>query len=630
MEMPNGPITITLDLETSGLDPFVDRIHLVVYRIVGVSERPICESLESFKERLDVRRLLSSPDNILRGHNIKFDALFLVVNGVDVNCRLDDTRVLSYLNWPSEKHDLKSLVETKLKRPVVRLEDFGIKPAKGNIERFRGSRNYVEIDGLFFAKTKLTKYAIADVVNCDELKKRMSVSAWWRDYEMPLTKILFDMEKRGIALDSVKLEELNADYTRRVESLKAYFGDINPGSTKQLAARLTEEGFDLKKLAKKTDKGAPKLDKLFFKNLAWTGNEFAKNILQYRKLSKNLSTYVQPFLLEAKKGGRIHGSINQAGAEDFWGEGKGGTSTGRLTSSNPNLQNIPARTPEGKAVRSCFIASKGFKLFDADLKQIEPRLVAHYTQAPKLLKAYADGMDTHGMFAADIFKTTVDKLSKTERFIGKTSWLATVYGCSYKKLLQICETFSEDPLELNLEPYQMEWEKLHEVDRKKILRWEPLCDEVLYAKWMFFKNVQEAFKAANPEIMGWRSYHITRTRMLGFVTTLGGRRIKVDGLNSFDRGEKAQAERQAVNYLIQGSAADVMKMCLVKMDERFVKTGMGHLLATVHDEILGEYVDNIDGHVVESLVHDVMCNTVKLKNVSIDSDTKLINNWSEK
>jgi len=487
MEKTNG-ITITLDLETSNLDPFVDRIYLVVYRYSGESCAPRCVTLEQFKLDKTALELLASPATVLRGHNVKFDALFLANNGVEINCRLDDTRVHAYLNWPTEPLGLKSLVETRLRIPVTRLDDFGVTPKKAHLEAFRASEVYFEVDGTFFAKTKMRKYAIADVVNCDAIKAKMVTTQWWRDVEMPLTNILFNMERRGLALDCVKLEALNADYTRKVDLLRAYFGELNPGSSKQLASRLTEDGLDLKKLAKKTEKGAPKLDKLFFKNLAWTGNDFAKNVLQYRKVSKLLGTYVQPFLEEAKKGGRIHGSINQAGAEDFWGAGKGGTSTGRLTSSNPNLQNIPARTPEGKAIRSCFVASRGFKLFDADLKQIEPRLVAHYSQAPKLLRAYAEGLDTHGMFASDIFKTPVDKLTKTERFIGKTSWLATVYGCSYKKLLQICETYSEEPLELNLDPYHMEWEKLHEVDKKKIRKYEPLCDEVLYAKWMFFKN----------------------------------------------------------------------------------------------------------------------------------------------
>jgi len=510
------------------------------------------------------------------------------------------------------------------------LNDLALRPLKRYHQAFKDNPKFVEISKAFFSLPQLKRYAIADVVNCDDLKKKMSITQFWRDVEMPLTTILFQMERRGIYLDQEKLKKLDEDYTRRVESLMAFFGDTNPNSPKQLAKRLEEEGFDLAVLAEKTDKGAPKLDKLFFKKLDWNGNEFAKNLLAYRKYSKNLNTYIRPLLEYAARDGRVHGSFNQAGMEDTWGEGKGGTATGRLTSSDPNLQNIPARTQEGKEVRSCFIATPGFKMFDADLKQIEPRLVAHYSQAPKLINAYANGLDTHGMFASDIFKKPVEELTKIERFVGKTSWLATVYGCSYRKLLQICELNSDTPLELNLGPYLGLFDKMHPLDKKKILRFHPKCDDVMYAKWMFFKNVQDQFKASNPEIMSWRAHHIARAKLTGFVTTLGGRRIQVFGLNSHDPKERAAAERHCVNYLIQGSAADVMKMVMVAFDKRLVKTGKGFLLATVHDEVLGEYPVDSDDEEMKKLIHDVMCNTVKLNNVSIDSDTKIINNWSEK
>lgn len=619
---------VTLDLETGGLNPLTDPIHLVVYRYSGENEIKAV-SLEEAKRDSKLIASLGSSTCVLRGHNIKFDASFLVASGIPVLCRLEDTRVQAYLNWPNDEHGLKSLTEKRLKRKVVRLEDFAVTPKKKHINAFRNSDKYVEIGGSFFLKTTLRKYAIADVVNCDSIKLLMTSTPWWREVEMPLTTALFKMEQRGIYLDTAKLKELKEDFTLKRDKLQSSLGEINPNSGKQLAEKLKNEGLDLKKV-EKTEKGAPKLDKMFFKRRAWEGDEFASNLLEYRKYNKNLNTYVEPLLEYALKDGRVHGSFNQAGSEDFWGDGAGGTSTGRLTASNPNLQNIPARTAVGKAVRSCFIPTPGYSMFDADLKQIEPRVVAHFTQAPKLLTAYQEGLDTHGMFASDIFHKPVDKLSKVERFIGKTSWLATVYGCSFKKLLLICEVNSDEPLTLDLEPYMGLWDKLHPVDKRHTLKYNPLCDQETYAKWMFFKNVQDQFKKANPEIMSWRSFHITRTKQRGYVETLGGRRISVPGILSNNKREVAKAERHCVNYLIQGSAADIMKKIIVRFQTDFVDKGYGHLLATVHDEILGEipstsYLEGLMGN-----VKDIMCNTVKLKNVPIDTDANIIPNWGSK
>jgi DNA polymerase-1 len=553
-----------------------------------------------------------------------------VANGFEVNAKLEDTRVLAYLNWPHLKHGLKALTKIKLKRPVVELGDLSIKPHRKFVKFFENNPKFFKIGDDFFNRERVIDYAKADVTNCDDLRKAMHVTSWWREHEMPLTSTLFQMERRGINLDLDKLRSLDAEYTSRVDNLTAFFHPTNPNSSKQLAKRLEEEGFDLSSLAEKTEKGAPKLDKLFFKQLAWSGSEFADKLLSYRRYYKNLNTYIRPLLEYSKKDGRVHGSFNQAGVEDMWGEGGGGTSTGRLTSSGPNLQNIPARTKEGKEVRSCFVATKGFTLFDADLKQIEPRLVAHYSQAPKLLKAYNEGLDTHGMFASDIFHKPIEELTKIERFIGKTSWLATVYGCSYRKLLLICESNSDEPLTIDTSPYKGIFDRMDVPTKKKILRYAPLCDDDMYSKWMFFKHVQDEFKKANPEIMSWRSHQITRTKLLGHVVTIGGRRISIPDLHSEDRAKKAAAERQAVNFQIQGSAADVMKMVMSRFQKDFVDAGKGFMLASVHDEILGEFPDTQDPAETMALVNDIMCNTVKLKNVPIDSDSKIIANWSEK
>ena len=620
---------VTVDLETGGLDPHNDAILLVVVSF-GDGGEPLALTLGEAQGNDRLKACLADHNAILRGHNIKFDANFLSCNGFEVNAKLEDTKVLAYLNWPHEKQGLKSLVKTKLKKPVVELMDLAIKPHKKYHKFFDNNPKFFKIGDAWFNKERVTSYAQADVKNCDSLRKMMQVSQWWREHEMPLTTTLFQMERRGIGLDLDKLRSLDAEYTSRVDNLTTFFHPTNPNSSKQLAKRLTEEGFDLSTLAEKTEKGAPKLDKLFFKQLAWSGSEFADKLLSYRRYYKNLNTYIRPLLEYAKKDGRVHGSFNQAGVEDMWGEGGGGTSTGRLTSTDPNLQNIPARTAEGKEVRSCFVATKGFTLFDADLKQIEPRLVAHYSQAPKLIKAYNEGLDTHGMFASDIFHKPIEELTKIERFIGKTSWLATVYGCSYRKLLLICESNSDEPLTIDTSPYKGIWDRMDRDAQKKVLRYAPLCDDDMYSKWMFFRHVQDEFKKANPEIMSWRSHHITKTKLLGHVVTLGGRRISVPNLHSEDRKEKAAAERHAVNYLIQGGAADAFKMVMNGLQRGIVDSGLGHLLAPVHDEMLGEIKNEFATEETRKLIHSIMCDSFTLKNVPVDSDTKWVKTWADK
>jgi len=618
---------LTLDLETTGLDPFVDKIVLVAFRFTGCPE-PYTGTLADATANTRLRCALADPKVTMRGHNIKFDALFLHANGFEVNCQLDDTRVMAYLNWPNIKHDLKNLVERKLLRPVVRLEDITVYPSKKEMHKYTQNSDYAFVGGGYAPLDKLTEYAAADVVNCDDLKRCMNVTAWWRDTEMPMTKVLFDMEKRGLMIDRTRMGELETEFTDRKADLEAYFGELNPGSTKQLAAKLTADGVDLS-VCDKTEKGSPKLDKLFFKKLAWQGNEFAGKVLDYRKTSKLLGTYISPLLTSSELDGRVHGSFNQAGVEDLWGDGTGGTSTGRLTSSNPNLQNIPARGSDGKRIRACFIPSKDHFMVNADLKQIEPRLVAHYSQSPKLIHCYQNGIDTHGMFGSEIFKVPIEKLTKTQRFIGKSSWLATVYGCSYKKLLAICETNSDDPLDLDLEPYIGLWDRLTAADHKRLLRFNPTANAEVYAKWMFFKNVQDQFISSNPELITWRNGHIARSKITNAVVTFGGRRIPVDNLCSGDRRLRAQAERHCVNYLIQGSAADIFKMVMVRAQKEIVNTGKGHLLATIHDELLCEFPSTENKDLSLSLVNAIMCSTVKLRNVPIESDSKIVSSWGD-
>lgn len=618
---------ITLDTETTGLDWQNDRILLLGYVLNGSKEIKYAQG-----DSPEITELLADPSNILRGHNIKFDALVLANAGYAINCQLEDTRVMAYHCWPDEpSHSLKALVRTKLGGSPTELSDLLFKPLKKDLQYLDLDEFYQFSDGKIARKDLLTEYHKEDILNVDRLREKMTPTDWFNEIERPLTKLLFQVEKFGCPLDKRYLNLLQYELELRtnalLEKLRGSEELFNPGSTKQVAERLEALGYSLKEICEKTEKGSYQVDKALLKSLAWKGDTFAKDLLEYRKIAKILGTYIAPFTKGLEMDGRLHGSFNQAGSEDRYGEGGRGTQTGRLSSSDPNLQNIPSRTEEGKKVRKAFIASEGTFMFDSDLKQIEPRLVGHYSQSPKLIHAYRNKLDTHGIFGADIFGKAVGELTPTERFIGKTSWLATVYGCSYKKLLYICENFSENPLTLDVKEFYPQWESLSSKEVLRMgLRPKNQEDREIYAKWMFFKRVQDTFKRKNPEIMGWRDAHIRRTARLGYVVTIGGRRLEIRGLDSDNLRERLDAERKAVNYLIQGSAADIMKMILIEFKTKLVDTGLGKVYATVHDEVLGEIKDKKD---IE-LVKNIMEATFTLRNIPIEADTNIVNNWGEK
>lgn len=634
---PSGPKVITLDLETTGLDWQKDKILLCGYRIDRKGEVLYDEEF--------LRQSLSNPLLVLSGHNIKFDALFLANAGFNIRCQLEDTRILAYLNWPeAPSHSLKALVKERLRLHPTELSDIQFKPTKKDLGYLNKDEYYIFSDGKYCRRDLLVSYHRDDILNVDRLRAILNESEWFTEVEMPLTRMLFEMELYGCPLDPTAVSELYDRLTGIQQTFLDKLGSVgrnpeaeeeyNPNSTAHNAHTLSLLGYDLEEICEKTKEGAYSIDKPLLKSLAWDGSQFAKDLLEYRKYNKILSTYLGPFAEGAKLDGRIHGSINQAGSEDAYGDGAKGTNTGRLSSSSPNLQNIPSRTKEGREVRRLFVSSgSDSHMFVSDLSQIEPRLLTHYCQAPKLVHAYANDVDTHTLFARDIFGGDCGK-GTVERFIGKSCSLATVYGCSYRKLLTICENFSDEPLLLALEPYYPQYDILKtdcgnkcKYGCKKHLA-ENVGKEArtIYAQWMFFKNVQDQFKAKNPEIFDWRDTHIARTRRIGYVVTIGGRRIDISGLDSRSFKDRAEAERRAVNYLIQGSAADVMKMIMIRFQNEFVKKGLGRVFATVHDEVLGEMYDK--KHI--ALVKDLMEGTVSLRNVKIEADSKLVTSWAEK
>ena len=617
---------IDLDLETEGVKWQTDRILLNGYR---VDFEPIRyadpNSIDPY-----LFDLLSDSRNDLYGHSIRFDALFLSKAGYQINCGLIDTKVMAYCTWPELlDHGLKYLCEVKLGRKYLEtLHDICFKPLKDDQAYLEGYwDHYYGLMGLQGRKDKIDFYHREDVYNIERITNIMTPPQWFWEVEVPLTRILFEMELLGIQLDIPKLQGIKTDITNQLEVVKDRMGqDFNPDSKEQLIDRLKRSGIDVEGTTERTPKGAVKIDKVWLKRQAWAGSDLCKDVLEHRALNKMLNTYAEPFL--EVNDGRLRGSINQAGSTQDEGESTG-TKTGRLTSSNPNLQNIPSRTILGKTIRSCFISTAvdGYGLYDSDLPQIEPRLIGHFSQSGKLINAYQQKLDTHGLFAADVFGRD---FTASQRFIGKTGWLATAYGCSPQKLLTICETYSTDPLEIDFSGFKDRFNLLPETSKygwsKKKLR--DLYKEeapVIYSKWEFFRDFQEKFIKANPEIWGWRNATIARARGTGYVRTIGGRTIKIEGLDSKNRWDRSSAERRTINYLIQGSAADIFKQLTLGFNGLLQKKD-GRFLAFIHDEWLLESKKEIYNDEWQSVVD----RTVQLRNVPLPLEISRINNWAEK
>ena len=575
-------LTIDTESDVVGEDPnpWNDKLVLIQYRYNGVGPVTIIEWDKGERPDELFKAALADPIIYKRGHYVLYDALVCYVNNIECSGPFDDTRILAYLEDPFQDVRLKSLVRSKLNREVKTYEEVTtiLVPSKSKAKKDIGKMVKRKLSTSQVDRPTLINYATEDVENCDRIRNIHFDSNWYKTVEQPLTDIIFRMEKRGMKIDAPHLQILKANHEKEIEDIKTQFPGVNLNSPVQVL-----------ELIRGLDAQTKNTQGLTIKKLAWGGSSSCVKLLRYRKLSKLLSTYINPILCGLDGDSRLHGSFNQAGSD----ENSNGTKTGRLTSNGPNLQNIPSRTTEGREVRRAFVAEDGNSLFVTDLSQIEPRLVAHFSQNHKLIKAYKDKQDTHKLMAVDIFEKPEDQITKEERFIGKTEWLADFYGCSAAKAMFIAENLSENRL-----PYDL----------------------------AFYERLHDRLVAGNPSLFEWRQEHIENTRKLGFIETFGGRQIKIANLNSRNKWDRLAAERMAVNYLIQGSAADVLKLILVKLDRVFQINSMGFLTGNIHDEVTGELYEPEDIWAV----HSIMTNTVHLKNVDIEAETKIVKSWAEK
>lgn len=560
----DGPLpsvrTLIVDVETDE-STVANFVGIAIIELGGLTVRYFSALSPGLKEVLNRSKFI--------GHNVKADIHWLNQWGCKISSMsiVGDTMIAEYCrDTTGGSYGLKDLAKKHLGWEWTKYKDLVGKGKK----KVTLDKQPVGV---------VAAYCGTDCAATAELSKRRLDPVARRIYEqleMPVYRALFAMELVGATLDVPYLQKLDAEFgQRRDEALSSIRrivggkGEFNPASPKQVKEHLHFLGIR----ADKTDVATLK---------AHAEHPFVKSLLDYREFSKLASTYTGP-LLSGPTPGKVFARFNQV-SYDSGSEGSRGIRTGRLSSSDPNLQNIPARTDTGKKVREAFIASPGNTLVVADYSQIELRVLAHYSGEKAFIEAFNSGRDVHAETAAMMFGGasfwTEEEQAKNRR-IAKTINFGLLYGCGPKKLAYLTgET-------------------------------EERAKELLDSYW---KNL--------PGIQRWISSVKAQAYVRTGTTTLMGRFIPLAGLKSPDMMERWGAERQAVNYTIQGSAAEIMKLALIRLHERGFK-----LIATVHDEFI---IDAPAAEAEQTLitVKGIMENVVRLK-VPLLVEAHTGKNWAE-
>ena len=486
-----------------------------------------------------LKPLLEDPTKIKIGQNLKYDISVLANYDIRVVGPLADTMLASYvLNSTATRHDMDSLALKYLGEKTISFEEIAGKGAK------QLTFNQIALE-------QAVPYACEDVDITLRLQEtlRPQVEREGRladvldHLELPLINVLSRIERNGVALDAERLHEQSQQLERRIRELESEAFELagrefNLGSPKQLGQIL----FDEQKIPviKKTPKGAPSTAEAVLEELA-LDYPLPKVIMQHRGLAKLKSTYTDklPRLLN-KTTGRVHTSYHQAV-----------TATGRLSSSDPNLQNIPIRTEEVRKIRQAFVARPGYRIVAADYSQIELRIMAHLSEDKGLLSAFAEGRDIHTATAAEVFGTALEKVSADQRRSAKAINFGLIYGMSAWGLSR----------------------QLH-IDRNQA------------------QTYIDRYFDRYPGVARYMDRIRTQAAEDGFVETVLGRRLYLPEIHSQNRNRRQGAERTAINAPMQGTAADIIKQAMIDVDAWLAEGDVDALMVMqVHDELVFEVAD---------------------------------------
>lgn len=519
--------------------------------------------------------IYENPNTLKVGQNIKYDLEVLRSYGVALQGPLFDTMVAHYLLQPELRHNMDFMAEVYLNYETVHIDAL-IGP-KG-----KAQKNMREL-----APSEVYNYACEDADITLQLKNVLQpklveagVERLFNEVEMPLIPVLAEMECNGVRIDTATLKETSQVFTERMlqleqEIYQAAGKTFNVASPKQVGDILFGEMKIIDK-PKKTKTGQYVTSEEVLQALR-SKHPIVAHILDYRALKKLLGTYVDalPKLINPRTG-HIHTSFNQAV-----------TATGRLSSSDPNLQNIPVRGEDGKEIRKCFIPEEGCEFFSADYSQIELRVMAHLSQDANMLDAFREGYDIHAATAANIYNKPVSEVTRDERTKAKRANFGIIYGITVFGL----------------------------ADRLNIERAE--AKQLIDGYFKMFPQVQQYMEQAKET-----------ARANGYVETFFHRRRYLPDINSGNATVRAIAERNAINAPIQGSAADIIKVAMVRIFQRFQRENIrSKMILQVHDE-LNFSVLPTEKEQVERIVMEEMQAAYPL-DVPLVADSGWGNNWLE-
>ena len=526
----------SLDTETTDIDP----IHA---ELVGMSFSynenqafyvPIpAEREEALKIVNEFKEVLENEQTLKIGQNIKYDILALSNYGIQVKGPMFDTMIAHYVLQPELRHNMDYLAEVYLNYRTIPIED--LIGSKG-----KNQKNMRDL-----SPETVYKYACEDADITLKLKSALEkelgnsgAAPLFYDIEMPLVPVLAYMEKNGVCLDTEALKETSQHFTIRMNQIEQEIyqlagKEFNVSSPKQVGEILFDQ-LKIVEKAKKTKTGQYVTSEEVLEGLR-NKHEIVGKILDYRGLKKLLSTYIDalPLLINPKTG-KIHTSFNQTV-----------TATGRLSSSNPNLQNIPIRNEDGKEIRKAFIPEEGCEFFSADYSQIELRIMAHLSGDTNMIEAFHEGDDIHAATASKVYKKSIDEVTREQRSKAKTANFGIIYGISVFGL----------------------------AERMNVPRSEA-------------KELIEGYFQTYPQIKEFMDKSIEKARMNGYIETVFGRKRFLPDIHSHNAVVRGYAERNAINAPIQGSAADIIKVAMIRIYQRFLAENIrSKMILQVHDEL---------------------------------------------
>lgn len=566
------------DTETTGIEPMTAELVGMsfaidegeAYYVPVPAEKAAAERIVNI-----FKKALENPASQKIGQNIKYDYIMMRRYGVRPAGAFFDTMVAHYLLQPEQRHNMDYLAEIYLGYKTIHIEEL-IGP-KG-----KGQRSMRDV-----APEQVCPYAAEDADITLQLKNRLEaelaregMEPLFYDIEMPLVRVLAEMEICGVRIDTEALRRSSADLGKRLAAIEQEIYELagtpfNISSARQVGEILFER-LKIDEKARKTKTGQYSTTEEVLEKLRYR-HPVVDKILTYRGLRKLLSTYIDalPELINPATG-KIHTSFNQTV-----------TATGRLSSSNPNLQNIPIRDDEGREIRRAFIPEEGALFFSADYSQIELRIMAHLSGDPAMTEAFVSGHDIHAATAAKIYKVGIDEVTKEMRRKAKTANFGIIYGIS---------TFGL-------------------AERLNIPRSEA-------------KQLIDGYFETFPRVKQYMEQSIEVAREKGYVETLNGRKRMLPDINSHNSVVRGYAERNAINAPIQGSAADIIKIAMVRIFDRFEREGLqAKMILQVHDE-LNFTVPLTEIDTVSRIVKEEMERAATLR-VPLIADTGTGSNWLE-